>query len=1081
MDQLRRIGQALSGHYVVERELGRGGTAVVYLARDLRHERNVAIKVLLPELSSSIGADRFRREIAIAARLNHPHIVAVFDSGNAAGLLYYVMPYIDGLTLRDELDRVGPFPLDRAVRIAREVADGLEYAHAAGVIHRDIKPRNILLSGNHALIADFGIARALQEATGSELTSSGLAIGTPAYMSPEQANGEPSIDARSDIYALGCVLYEMVAGEPPFRARSAQGVLGLHMMRPPPSLSDARAGVPVELDHAVRRALAKTPDDRFSSASEFGRRLDEVEEASRDTLTSLLRRTRRRFAGLSPRARLLLPLAALVLVLATAAVVSMVMTSAQPWPGGRPASVVVLPYHYPSSTEAERLITPDIAAAITNEIDAWESIRSVPPVALGGPMFDLGITGPTLGRLDDGRRLAREFDVHSYLAVTVRLRGDSAVVEASLFDAESGRVVGRPYRASGSPDATEPLARRIAAALVGVTDVLGDGPRPLSSNPQALRADAQGRAQLERWRLRAAETSFRSAIGLDSTFALAHHRLAQTLYWQASEGRAPSAGSDIAFHSAAALRHGVNLSTHDSLHVRAFYALQDEEYDTARRDYRSLVRLDPNDVYAWLFLGTVEYVDPWLSSSDPDIARPRADYNLAIRAFTEAVRLQPTFELGYGHLFDIYRDITPRGTSGCQYFQMPASVRFDRSDITHLDQMRPFCPVMSNDSIVWLAAADLETHGIEPAAAGAELLFSESMRLLRRWADYSRDQPKPANELAEQILAQRARLGIAPPERIDSLAAEALTWTRRALDVSSDTLPIDLIRLGNLYLGVDSIRRGLELVEMGLARHSARGGSTSDPALSLALNAFTATGRIAPALLLASATGVTRAISDPASGNTILYGGAEPIVERLRVLGANQISGIALRDELRDLDQIWAVPPYTRQERMVLRREAALRIAPALLLDSAALSRWNDDLEYDDPLWQALVLAGSDPAAASLALERSRSDSTPGLGEFSRSFLHGVIAASLGDHAAAVADFTRLDSIPLALDRPDINWGLRWTARLRRAASFVALGNASFALNDFEGFIRTWAGADSLAAPLVEYAQGQVVRLRENR
>jgi serine/threonine-protein kinase len=198
-DQLQRIVRALAGQYAVQRELGRGGAATVYLAEDLRHGRMVAVKVLHPGLSPSISADRFRREIAIAARLNHPHIVAVFDSGEADGLLYYVMPFVEGMTLRDEMDRLGALPLARALRIARDVADGLEYAHGAGVVHRDIKPRNILLSARHAQITDFGIARALQLAAGSDLTTAGLVMGTPAYMSPEQAAGDEPIDARSDV------------------------------------------------------------------------------------------------------------------------------------------------------------------------------------------------------------------------------------------------------------------------------------------------------------------------------------------------------------------------------------------------------------------------------------------------------------------------------------------------------------------------------------------------------------------------------------------------------------------------------------------------------------------------------------------------------------------------------------------------------------------------------------------------------------------------------------------------------------------------------------------------------------------
>jgi tetratricopeptide (TPR) repeat protein len=1080
-DQLQCIVRALAGQYAVQRELGRGGAATVYLAEDLRHGRMVAVKVLHPGLSPSISADRFRREIAIAARLNHPHIVAVFDSGEADGLLYYVMPFVEGMTLRDEMDRLGALPLARALRIARDVADGLEYAHGAGVVHRDIKPRNILLSARHAQITDFGIARALQLAAGSDLTTAGLVMGTPAYMSPEQAAGDEPIDARSDVYALGCVVYEMLAGEAPFRARSTQGLLSQHLVRAPPSLADARPDVPVEVSEAVRRALAKSPDDRFPSVTDFIAQLEEADGAGRDTIVSALRRVRRRIARMPWSVGAPLALTALFFVVATVVLTRRMVPTTVAWAGERPATIVVLPYHSLSSTEEERLVTIDIAAEITGEIDVWETIRAVPHVALGGPMFDLGITGPTVGRIDDGARIAREFDVQAFLAVTVRLRGDTATVEASLFDARSGREVGQPFRARGSPR-SDVLARSIAAAIVGVSDVLGDAPDRQSANPHALIADARGRAQLERWRLHEAEQSFRTAVEADSTFAMARHRLAQTLYWQASAagGLTERLDGEIAFHSAAALRHSANLSTRDSLHLRAFYAFQEDDHESARRAYQRLVQLDANDVYAWLLLGSVEYLDPWLNDNS-ESARPRASYNVAIHAVAEALRLQPTFELGYGHLFDIYREMTSAiDVSACPTFLVPAGERRVHADGPSRQQMPSFCPVRL-DSIVWLTRAELDSLGTPAAAAGADSLFRESLDLLRRWVKYSPDQPKPATELARQILAQRSRLRIAPPERIDSLASEALAHARKALQLSTDSTPIDLIRIGTLYLGVDSVEHGVALVEQGLARHAARGGDPNDPGLALAANAFAATGRPGRAMLFPLATGRSRFVPDTATGTMIPYGGAEPVIERLRLLGATQTAGVALRDELRQLEQIWTTPAYTRAQLRVLRREAALRIASALMLDTAALTRWNDDLGLDDPLWQAILLASSAPVAARAALERSQSTPTLTLGEASRTFLHGLVATNLGDHTAAIAAFTRLDSIPFALDRIDVNWGLRWTGRLRRAGSHMALGNRRLALYDFESFIQAWSGADSLAAPLVEYARNQAASLREGR
>jgi serine/threonine protein kinase/Tfp pilus assembly protein PilF len=243
--------------------------ATVYLAQDRKHNRPVAIKVLKPELAATLGAERFLREIETAARLNHPHIVALHDSGKSDGFLYYVMPFVEGESLRDLLERERQLSLDDAVRITREVADALSYAHLHDVVHRDIKPENILLQAGHAVVSDFGIARAIKSAGGDRLTGTRVMIGTPGYMSPEQSESDAEVDGRSDIYSLACVLYEMLAGEPPFTGRSAQTIMARQLMEPVPSLRTVRSTVPQDVERAIVRALAKAPADRFPTADQF--------------------------------------------------------------------------------------------------------------------------------------------------------------------------------------------------------------------------------------------------------------------------------------------------------------------------------------------------------------------------------------------------------------------------------------------------------------------------------------------------------------------------------------------------------------------------------------------------------------------------------------------------------------------------------------------------------------------------------------------------------------------------------------------------------------------------------------------
>jgi len=268
------LATALADRYALQRELGRGGMATVYLAEDRKHERRVALKVLKPELAAVLGAERFLREVKIAAQLTHPHILPLHDSGNADGFLYYVMPYVEGESLRDRLNREKQLPLDDALQISREVADALSYAHSHGVIHRDIKPENILLESGHAVVADFGIARAVDQASGDKLTETGLAIGTPAYMSPEQASGARALDGRSDLYSLGCVLYEMLSGETPYTGPTPQAILAKKLSEPLPHITVVREAVPASVQSALAKALARAAADRYMTAASFAQALE---------------------------------------------------------------------------------------------------------------------------------------------------------------------------------------------------------------------------------------------------------------------------------------------------------------------------------------------------------------------------------------------------------------------------------------------------------------------------------------------------------------------------------------------------------------------------------------------------------------------------------------------------------------------------------------------------------------------------------------------------------------------------------------------------------------------------------------
>src|SRR6185436_14891969 len=298
-----RLQTALGAAYRVERELGGGGMSRVFLAEETRLARKVVVKVLPPELAAEISVDRFNREIQLSASLQHPHIVPLLAAGGEADVLYYTMPFIEGEALRTRLAREGELPVRDAVRILKDVADALAYAHARGIVHRDIKPDNVLLSGNHALVADFGVAKAVSQAKGqSGLTSVGVALGTPTYMAPEQAAGDPNIDHRADIYAFGAMAYEMLGGRPPFTGLSPHQMLAAHIMEPVPPLTDARPSVPPALAELVMRCLEKNPPDRPQTAAEVYQVLESLATTSgsatvtsaQATLRHVLRRPRNR-------------------------------------------------------------------------------------------------------------------------------------------------------------------------------------------------------------------------------------------------------------------------------------------------------------------------------------------------------------------------------------------------------------------------------------------------------------------------------------------------------------------------------------------------------------------------------------------------------------------------------------------------------------------------------------------------------------------------------------------------------------------------------------------------------------------
>ncbi|MBK6422442.1 MAG: protein kinase [Gemmatimonadetes bacterium] len=611
MDPLaQRLAAALGDRYRIEGQAGQGGMATVYRARDLKHDRAVAIKVLRAELSAAIGGPRFLQEIEVSARLQHPHIVPLYDSGEADGILYYVMPFVEGESLRDRLTRERRLPFAEAVTLARETASALAYAHQRGIVHRDIKPENIMLSGGHAVVADFGIARALsaaQQGGGGNLTGIGFAIGTPAYMSPEQATAS-EVDGRSDQYALACVFYEMVTGAMPFAGQTVQAVLAKSLTGPRPKLSKVNREAPADADAPVARALDADPAKRFDSVTSFAAALEQAAGGGAGGMAER-RRLRRLVVGL--------PLA----VAAVAAVAwffvprgGVVVEGAE--------RIAVLPFH--ASGAGVELMGEGMVDLLTTNLNAVGGIQAAEPRAVLAAWRKRGTDASDLeGALAVGRSVKAQAVILGSIVAT----GAQVRLSADLYGS-GGKSLARA-QVDGSSDSVLALVDSLSLRLVReiwrsnepVPSVRVSG--LTTGSLAAMREYLAGEQHYRRSAWDSAAAAFRRAIEQDSTFALAHYRLAATLGW--SGGIGVAAGLEA---SDAARRFGNRLPPREHSLVIAYNLFSHQRLE-AIDSARAYVAKYPDDVDGWFLLGETQFHSRQLVGYSPDQLRAPFDSVLA--------------------------------------------------------------------------------------------------------------------------------------------------------------------------------------------------------------------------------------------------------------------------------------------------------------------------------------------------------------------------------------------------------------------------------------------------------------------
>ena len=608
-----RLADALAGRYSVERELGRGGMSLVYLAHDDRLGRKVALKILRPELAATLGPERFLREIRVVAGLTHPHILPLHDSGEAAGMLYYVMPYVEGESLRHRLEREGSVPLEDALEIAREVADALEYAHQHDIVHRDIKPENILLQAGQAVVSDFGIARAISEAR-ARVTGTGVAVGTPDYMSPEQASGG-TVDGRIDVYSLGCVLYEMLTGTCPGAVSGGATQA--------PRISAVQPAIPIEVEAAIEEAMAQRPEERFPRAADFARAL---RAPSMGTVSGARRRrsSRRRWG------------AALIGAAAVAAGAVVVVPKVL---GARlnPALYVVVPFGHREGAAPTLLKGDQCELRVYEELDRWTDVQVVDRFLVSSARQQRGAPVPDF---DEALGIARSVGSGMLIWGELWQEGDSVVVRGGLYGVgHRGRLV-RAHTIRLGPGLVDldGRFRELAdSVLLGRVQPRAALAARSAGSVTAWLAYARGDEALQRWELEPAAAAFSEALAVNPSFPQANLWLAQSRAWAARP-----TGDWLVF-ATRALAAADSLGESDRALARGLVAMAQGRYPDACDAYRRRVALDANDFVGWFGLGECQSRDRLVlrDATSPSGWAFRSSQNAAIAAYRRALELVP--------------------------------------------------------------------------------------------------------------------------------------------------------------------------------------------------------------------------------------------------------------------------------------------------------------------------------------------------------------------------------------------------------------------------------------------------------
>ncbi len=1049
---LETLRAALAPEYEVERALGTGGMGAVFLARDLRLDRQVAVKVVAPELASSAALrQRFLREARTIARLRHPHIVDVYTAGESNGLLYFIMRCVDGESLRDVLDREKRLSPARAAVVLRDLAEALAYAHAQGVVHRDIKPENVLIDSRSgtAHLTDFGVARAL-EATDDRMTGTGLIVGSPRYMSPEQAAGERELDGRSDIYSLGLIGYEMLAGEPTFSGASPVSVIAKQITEVPPPVATRADGVPPALAHAIDRAVAKDPNERWPDAGAMAVALGDAVQGRREGHAAVAR---------GPRAR-----RRLAILAGTAAVA---LIAAGVWfarsVGGAPAgvdrrkSIFVAPFEVQGNDPALAWLREGSVNMLTLNLASWTDLNVVDYERSLDLLRDADLdNAPRIG-LEDAREMAREAGAWTVVLGQVSRVGDSLMVVARAYDVASGKRVGDPaeHRApvTADPRALFDAVARDLLDLAGAPPMRPELARTTTLSLEAYRAYLHGLKALNRWQLAEADSAFRRATEADSTFALAYYKNALAQGWR----RTISDTSDVRLARAAA-RHATRLPQRERSLIESYQQLTQglaaqtqgnvegasAYLSAAERGYESLLVRDSTDAEAWYGLADAYFHHGTGGQGlDPELGRK---WTRALRAFDRTLALDSTFHLAYAHKLSMYQI---GGTTGSPIVVVGDSVI-----------------LIPNDSAARAVGADR----VQAARARAREL---ALVQAKHWRYLDPDAPQAHTAVVD---------GYAAAGHYDS-AALALRQTMERPDVRTPDMPYSLAALEMLAgspdalatlrtaldtYGVDSLvasggfRRLPSL--MGAANVAAFHGALPEhervldlvarveprlPGANVSTRSITAMWRAMARLALGmDSPQLRRTLDSSIAAIDRMTSGAAPNIQA-------QARGLALLAYLTTHDSSYVAP---------LRRWGPKRVPPEvealMALDAGDTTR-------------AAAIAARFPSPDSARLV---SDAGSGFARFAQA----EIFARLGNlrRAADVYESIQRKDLGLAFGT-DPRWPLYARSFLARGQLYEQLGDRQRAIAAYEEFLRIWKEAAPELRDQMRVAREGIIRLRD--